>query len=118
MTTDPCNLQRFIDAQADRFATALTELQSGRKRTHWMWYIFPQLQGLGSSSMAQLYAISSLAEARAYLEHPLLGRRLEQCTAAVNRLVARSAREIFHTPDDLKFRSWDTRSTLCACPRS
>ena len=102
---DKWNLQRFIDAQAPVYETALAELRGGRKRTHWMWFIFPQVAGLGHSPMAQRYAISGLDEARAYLIHPLLGLRLEECTEAVKIHASRSPREIFGAPDDMKFRS-------------
>jgi uncharacterized protein (DUF1810 family) len=102
---DPYDLQRFVDAQAGVFETALAELTAGRKRSHWMWFIFPQLRGLGASAMARRYAISDLEEARAYLAHPLLGPRLRASVEAVNQVAARSAHEIFGSPDDLKFRS-------------
>jgi uncharacterized protein (DUF1810 family) len=103
--SDPFDLTRFVDAQASTYETALAELRAGRKRSHWMWFVFPQVAGLGSSPMAQRYAISGLEEARAYLDHPLLGPRLRACTAAVNAVEGRSAHEIFGGPDDLKFRS-------------
>jgi uncharacterized protein (DUF1810 family) len=103
--TDPFDLQRFVDAQSETFAQARAELLAGRKVTHWMWFVFPQLEGLGRSEMARRYAISSLDEARAYLEHPLLGPRLVECTQIVSRLDGKSAREVFGTPDDLKLRS-------------
>lgn len=102
---DTWNLQRFVEAQAPVYGTALAELRAGRKRTHWMWFVFPQIAGLGHSPMAQHYAISGLAEAKAYLAHPLLGSRLEECTEAVKTHRGRSAHEIFGTPDDMKFRS-------------
>jgi uncharacterized protein (DUF1810 family) len=105
--SDPFDLQRFVDAQ-DRGGTyqeALAELRAGRKRTHWMWYVFPQLAGLGSSPMAQMYAIASREEAAAFLAHPLLGPRLRACVAAVNAVEGRTAHEIFGSPDDHKFRS-------------
>jgi uncharacterized protein (DUF1810 family) len=102
---DPFNLQRFVDAQAPVYDQVLRELQAGRKRSHWSWFIFPQLQGLGSSPMATRYAIGSLAEARAYLAHPVLGPRLEACVALVNQVEGRSAEAILGPPDDLKFRS-------------
>lgn len=102
---DAYDLGRFIDAQAGVYARALAELEAGEKRSHWMWFIFPQIAGLGSSPMAQRYAIGSLAEARAYLGHPVLGERLRDCTAAVNRVSDRSAHAIFGAPDDVKFRS-------------
>src|SRR6056297_1723213 len=98
-------LTRFHDAQADTHATALAELRSGRKRSHWMWFVFPQVAGLGRSDVARRYAIDSLAEARAYLAHPVLGPRLRECTELVNDVDARTANEIFGSPDDLKFRS-------------
>lgn len=102
---DPHDLERFIRAQAGVYDAALGELRAGRKRTHWMWFVFPQVEGLGSSATARHYAIRSLDEARAYLAHPLLGPRLVDCTQAVNALQGRGAHEIFGAPDDLKFRS-------------
>jgi uncharacterized protein (DUF1810 family) len=102
---DPYDLNRFVKAQAGPYPVALGELRAGRKRSHWMWFVFPQLQGLGSSPTAQLYAIKSLAEARAYLAHPVLGPRLVECVQAVNAVRERSAGEIFGYPDELKFRS-------------
>ncbi len=102
---DPYDLGRFLRAQEDDFEEALSEIRSGRKRTHWMWYIFPQFQGLGFSSTSRHYAIKSIEEARAYLDHPVLGPRLRECAEAVNRVAGRSATEIFGSPDDLKLRS-------------
>jgi uncharacterized protein (DUF1810 family) len=102
---DPFQLQRFVAAQAGVYEMALAELRQGRKRTHWMWFIFPQLSGLGRSDMAALYGITSLAEARAYLAHPALGARLEAATRAVLGHADTALRDIFGTPDDLKFRS-------------
>jgi uncharacterized protein (DUF1810 family) len=102
---DPYDLKRFETAQADVYEDALAELRRGRKTSHWMWFVFPQIAGLGMSPTAQFYAIGSLEEARAYLAHPVLGPRLGDCTAAANAHVGRSAREIFGRPDDLKFRS-------------
>ncbi|HKR88700.1 MAG TPA: DUF1810 domain-containing protein [Phenylobacterium sp.] len=102
---DAFDLQRFVDAQARNYDDALAELRAGRKTSHWMWYVFPQVAGLGSSAMAQTYAIGSLAEAQAYLAHPVLGARLRDCLAAVLAVRGRSAHEIFGSPDDLKFRS-------------
>ena len=102
---DPFHLQRFLDAQASTFAQARAELAVGQKRSHWMWFIFPQIRGLGSSSTAQRYAISGLPEAVAYLAHPLLGARLRECTALVNAVRGRSVEDIFGYPDDLKFHS-------------
>ncbi|MCW6512108.1 DUF1810 domain-containing protein [Lichenifustis flavocetrariae] len=102
---DPYHLNRFVSAQDPVYDRVRTELQAGRKTSHWMWFVFPQIAGLGHSPMAQRYAIGSLAEAKAFLQHPLLGPRLETCTGLVNHIVGRSARSIFGTPDDLKFRS-------------
>ena len=102
---DPFELQRFVDAQNGTYIRALEELWRGRKESHWMWFVFPQLKGLGSSPMAQHYAIASLDEARAYLAHPVLGARLREAAAAVNATQGRTAREIFGATDDLKFRS-------------
>lgn len=102
---DPFNPQRFLDAQASIYAQALAEIRAGRKETHWMWFIFPQLAGLGFSEMAERYAITSLNEARAYLAHPALGPRLIEITEAALSVDGRSANEIFGTPDDLKLRS-------------
>ena len=103
--TDQFGLQRFVDAQARNYAEALAELRRGRKTSHWMWYVFPQVAGLGSSAMARTYAICSLAEARAYLAHPVLGPRLREVVAAVLAVQGRTAHEIFGGPDDLKLRS-------------
>ena len=102
---DSCSLQRFVEAQQPVYPQALAELQAGRKRSHWMWFVFPQIQGLGHSEMAHRYAISDAEQARAYLAHPLLGPRLQDCTRALLQHAGRSAREILGTPDDLKFRS-------------
>jgi uncharacterized protein (DUF1810 family) len=102
---DPYRLQRFVDAQASCFAQVRSELAAGKKRTHWMWFIFPQLEGLGSSPMAQRFAISGIEEAKAYLAHPVLGDRLRDCTALVNAVSGRSVEDIFGYPDDLKFHS-------------
>lgn len=102
---DPFHLQRFLDAQASTYTQARTELAAGEKRSHWMWFIFPQIQGLGVSSMAQRYAITDLAEAKAYLAHPVLGPRLRECTALVNAASGRTLDQIFGYPDDLKFHS-------------
>lgn len=102
---DPFNLQRFVDAQGSVIDQVFSELRAGRKRTHWMWYIFPQIGGLGSSLMSQKFAISSLTESAAYLDHPVLGPRLRACTALVCALEGRSIEEIFGYPDHLKFHS-------------
>ena len=99
------DLGRYIAAQDGVYPRALAELQAGAKRSHWMWFIFPQIAGLGASPMARLYAIGSLSEARAYCAHPVLGARLRTCTEAVNAVVGRSAHAIFGAPDDVKFRS-------------
>jgi uncharacterized protein (DUF1810 family) len=102
---DPFGLHRFVMAQASVFDAALAELRAGHKRSHWMWFVFPQLRGLGSSRMAEFYGIGSLAEARAYLAHPLLGPRLVQCAEAVLAIKGKALRDIFGVPDDAKFRS-------------
>jgi len=108
---DDFDLGRFLEAQDARegaetvYERALAELTAGTKRSHWMWFVFPQLAGLGSSAMARSYAIGSRTEARAYLDHPVLGPRLAACVAAVLAVEGRSAHAIFGSPDDLKFRS-------------
>lgn len=103
--SDPYNLQRFVDAQNPIFDQVRDELRGGRKRTHWMWFVFPQIRGLGISSMAKRYAISSRAEAEAYLRHSVLGARLRECIRLVAETEGRTIEEIFGHPDDLKFRS-------------
>jgi uncharacterized protein (DUF1810 family) len=103
--SDPYNLQRFVDAQQGVYARVLAELRSGQKSSHWMWFVFPQIQGLGHSATARRFAISSLAEARAYLQHAVLGPRLRECTQLVNRVEGRPIHAIFGSPDDLKFHS-------------
>jgi uncharacterized protein (DUF1810 family) len=103
--SDPFDLQRFVDAQARVYRTVVDELRSGRKRSHWIWFVFPQLSGLGSSPTAARYAISSLDEARAFLAHKLLGPRLHECAQLVNAVQGRSIGEIFGSPDDMKVRS-------------
>jgi uncharacterized protein (DUF1810 family) len=113
---DPCDLERFVEAQAGCYARVLAELAAGAKTSHWMWFIFPQLDGLGSSATARRYAISGLAEARAYLAHPMLGARLRECTQAVLAVERRTAHEIFGSPDDLKLRSCLTLFALAAGP--
>ncbi len=102
---DPFDLQRFVAAQARVYHTVLDELGVGRKRSHWIWFVFPQIAGLGSSPMAARYAISSLDEARAYLAHDLLGPRLHECARLVNAVPDRSIEDIFGFPDNLKVRS-------------
>jgi len=103
--SDPHNLQRFVDAQSRCYDQVCEELSEGYKQSHWMWFIFPQLKGLGHSPMANHYGISSLQEAEAYLQHAVLGPRLRHCTDLVVRTEGRSVEEIFGEPDDLKFRS-------------
>ena len=102
---DPYDLNRFLSAQEGVYERALAELKGGQKRTHWMWYIFPQIDGLGYSPTAKRYAIKSNEEARQYLNHPVLGKRLLECTEAVVALKGESVSEIFGYPDDLKFKS-------------
>ena len=103
--TNTYNLHRFLDAQERVYDTVLNELRAGRKSSHWIWFIFPQISGLGHSAMAQQFAITSLDEAKAYLQHPALGPRLRACTQLVLDVNGRSAQEIFGYPDNLKFRS-------------
>lgn len=105
MSSDPHDLARFVEAQAGCYSRVLGELAVGEKTTHWMWFIFPQLEGLGASATARRFGISGLGEARAYLAHPLLGRRLRECTRLVLAVEERTAHEIFGSPDDLKLRS-------------
>ncbi|BBZ44075.1 DUF1810 domain-containing protein [Mycobacterium parmense] len=102
---DPFDLKRFVDAQGPVYADVVDELRAGRKRTHWMWFVFPQLRGLGASAMATRYGISSLEEAGAYLAHDVLGPRLRECTRLVNDVGGRPIGAIFGSPDDLKLRS-------------
>lgn len=102
---DPFDLNRFIAAQENSYESALAELSAGQKRTHWMWYIFPQIAGLGRSATAQRYAISGLEEARAYLAHQVLGERLRECCDQLLALDEASAHDIFGSPDDMKLRS-------------
>ncbi len=102
---DPYNFQRFVDAQEPVFDQVCSELRNGSKRSHWMWFIFPQIDGLGHSAISVKYSISSLEEARAYLNHPTLGPRLRECTRLVNQIEGRSIEDIFGYPDDMKFHS-------------
>lgn len=102
---DPYNLQRFLDAQNPVYEQVCSELRAGRKRSHWMWFIFPQIRGLGHSPTAAHFAISSIEEAQAYLAHPVVGPRLRACTGFVNALQDSSIEQIFGYPDHLKFRS-------------
>ena len=112
------HLQRFLDAQTSTYPQACAELAAGEKRSHWMWFIFPQIQGLGSSSMARRYAITDLAEAKLYLAHPVLGIRLRECTQLVNAVQGRSLDQIFGYPDDLKFHSCMTLFSRADAPFS
>jgi uncharacterized protein (DUF1810 family) len=105
MGVDPFHLERFVEAQDGVYESVCEELRRGEKRSHWMWFIFPQIRGLGKSPMAERFAIGSLEEARAYLGHEVLGARLRECTGLVNAVEGRSASEIFGFPDDLKFHS-------------
>jgi uncharacterized protein (DUF1810 family) len=102
---DPFNLDRFITAQAEVYPQVLAELIAGRKRGHWIWFIFPQMKGLGRSAQSEYYGIGSLEEAAAYARHPLLGPRLVECTQLVNQIEGLAIHEILGPPDDLKFRS-------------
>lgn len=111
---DPFNLDRFVTAQAACYERVLAELRRGRKATHWIWFIFPQIAGLGRSPTARFYAIGSLDEARAYLHHPVLGPRLEECTAIVNAVPDGSAYDIFGGIDELKFCSSMTLFAIVA----
>jgi uncharacterized protein (DUF1810 family) len=112
MTADPYNLQRFVDAQHSIYGQVRDELSAGQKESHWMWFIFPQIKGLGSSATAQKYALTGIEEAKAYLDHPLLGFRLRECTQLVNGAAGRSIEDIFGHPDHLKFHCC---MTLFAC---
>ena len=114
----PCDLDRFLDAQQGKYETALAEVRAGRKRSHWMWYVFPQVAGLGFSAMSQRYAIRDADEARAYLAHPVLGVRLVECCEAALSVAGRSAYEIFGSPDDLKFCSSATLFASVSAPGS
>lgn len=102
---DPFDLQRFVDAQDSVYYQVRAELEQGHKRSHWMWFVFPQIAGLGTSPMARRYALGSLAEAQAYLRHPILGPRLVECAALVQQVEGRTIHQIFGSPDDMKFRS-------------
>jgi uncharacterized protein (DUF1810 family) len=102
---DPYNLRRFVEAQNAVFEQVCSELREGRKRGHWMWFVFPQIDGLGHSSLASRFAVSSREEAEVYLKHPILGPRLRECSRLVTLVEGRSINQIFDYPDDLKFRS-------------
>jgi uncharacterized protein (DUF1810 family) len=116
--SDTFDLNRFTIAQQNIYDSALAELRSGRKRTHWMWYIFPQIDGLGHSTTSKHYAIKSLEEARQYLNHPVLGKRLLECAEAVYAVEGRSVSEIFGYPDNLKLKSSMTLFASVAAPGS
>lgn len=115
---DPFNLDRFLEAQQGIYEQALAEIRAGRKQSHWMWFIFPQYDGLGTSAMAKRYAIKSTAEAEAYLGHPVLGFRLFECAEAALAVPGRSASEVFGYPDDMKLRSCATLFAAVSPPRS
>jgi uncharacterized protein (DUF1810 family) len=117
-STDPHHLGRFVEAQAANYTQALAELRAGSKRSHWMWYVFPQLDGLGSSAMARRYAIRGRAEAEAYLSHPVLGPRLIEITEAALAIEGRTAHDVFGYPDDLKLRSSATLFAAVSPPGS
>jgi uncharacterized protein (DUF1810 family) len=117
-TADPYDLDRFVDAQKGAYQQALAEIRSGQKRSHWMWYIFPQYSGLGFSATSQRYAIKSKAEAAAYLRHPILGARLIECAEAALTLQGRSASQVFGAPDDMKLRSSATLFAAVSPPGS
>jgi uncharacterized protein (DUF1810 family) len=117
-SSDPFNLDRFINAQEGVYDRALAELRDGLKRSHWMWYIFPQIEGLGHSPTTRLYSIKSLEEARQYLAHPVLGQRLRECAEAVAAVQGRSASDIFGHPDDWKLQSSMTLFELVSGPQS
>lgn len=117
-TRDRAGLDRFLQAQEHDYDRALAEIRSGRKRTHWMWYVFPQFEGLGLSPMSQKYAIRSISEAKAYLKHPVLGPRLVECAEAALEIEGRSAADMFGSPDDLKLRSCATLFAAVSPPGS
>ena len=117
-TDDPFDLARFVRAQEGDYADALAEVRAGRKRSHWMWYVFPQLAGLGFSGMSQRYAVTGVAEAEAYLWHPVLGPRLVEIAEAALAVEGRSAAQVFGSPDDLKLRSCATLFALASPPGS
>ena len=118
MANDPHWLIRFVEAQDSIYAQALSEIRSGHKQSHWMWYVFPQLAGLGSSAASVYYAIGGLEEADAYLRHPVLGPRLIECAEAILAVEGRSAAEILGTPDDMKLRSCATLFARVSPPGS
>ena len=111
---DPYNLSRFVEAQDPVYDRVCDELRAGRKTSHWMWFVFPQIPGLGLSSTSRFYAISGRAEAEAYVAHPVLGTRLRECTAIVNAVLGRTVHQIFGSPDEMKFCSCMTLFAACA----
>jgi len=115
---DPFDLARFVEAQEEDYREALEEIRAGRKRSHWMWYIFPQFAGLGLSAMSRQYSIKSLDEAKAFLQHPILGPRLIRCFVALLELEGGTAHEIFGSPDDMKLRSSATLFARVSPPGS
>jgi uncharacterized protein (DUF1810 family) len=117
-STDPFNLDRFVQAQAGVYEQALAELRAGQKRSHWMWFIFPQVAGLGFSATSEHYGIRSVDEARAYLDHLILGARLKQCADALMGIEGRTAMQIFGSPDHLKLRSCATLFAIASPPGS
>ncbi len=117
-TGDPYDLDRFVQAQQGVYARALAEVRDGRKRSHWMWFVFPQFRGLGYSETSRRYAVKSLAEAEAYLRHPVLGPRLVECAEAALGVEGRSALEVFGSPDDMKLRSCATLFARASPPGS
>src|SRR5262245_34495163 len=117
-TPDPHDLDRFVQAQGRDYDRALAELRAGHKRSHWMWYVFPQVAGLGFSAMSQRFAIRDLDQAKAYLEHPVLGSRLRECAEAVLSVEGLSASQILGSPDDLKLRSCATLFARASAPGS
>jgi uncharacterized protein (DUF1810 family) len=116
MNSDPYDLQRFVTAQELDYRQALAEIKAGRKKSHWMWFVFPQFDGLGSSPTSRHYSIKSVDEAKAYLSHPILGPRLLECVRALLDLHGRTARQIFDVPDDLKLRSCVTLFSIASPP--
>jgi uncharacterized protein (DUF1810 family) len=112
------SLTRFLEAQEDVYPRALAEIRAGRKQSHWMWFVFPQFEGLGASPTSQLFAIKSVDEARAYVQHPVLGARLLECFSALLQIEDRSAHEIFGSPDDMKLRSCATLFAFVSSPGS
>lgn len=116
LENDPFHLNRFVQAQQSDYDAALAEIRAGRKAAHWMWFIFPQFQGLGFSSLSQHFAIKSWEEARSYLTHPVLGPRLLECCEALMTIEGRTARQIFGSPDDAKLRSCATLFAQVSAP--